>query len=109
MGAAVLLLAMLFFADLYSVVKPWMVVPWDKVAHAIFFLMLTAVLWLAFKRRLVWAAGVALLLGVADELHQAFLPDRTVGLDDWLADVVGVLLAVTILRVRTGARSRALR
>ncbi|MBC7619209.1 MAG: VanZ family protein, partial [Candidatus Saccharibacteria bacterium] len=37
-------------------------------------------------------------VGVADELHQATLPGRVAGLDDLLADAVGIGLGLWVAR-----------
>ena len=42
------------------------------------------------------AALLAGPVGVADELHQATLPGRVAGLDDLLADAVGVGLGLWV-------------
>ena len=87
--------------------------PWDKLAHATVFAVLTALLALALQGRppqpgarwalrpvaaLVVAALLAGAVGVADELHQATLPGRVAGLDDLLADAVGIGLGLWVAR-----------
>jgi VanZ family protein len=85
--------------------------PWDKLAHATVFAVLTALLALALQGRppgarwalrpgaaLAVAALLAGAVGVADELHQATLPGRVAGLDDLLADAVGVGLGLWVAR-----------
>ncbi len=42
------------------------------------------------------AALLAGVVGVADELHQATLPGRVAGLDDLLADAVGICLGLWV-------------
>jgi VanZ family protein len=46
---------------------------------------------------LVRGALLAALLGAADELHQLYLPGRVASVADWLADLVGVLVAAGLL------------
>lgn len=71
--------------------------PWDKLAHATFFLVLAFLLrYLSLPG--IFVIAVAMLVGMADEILQAFLPGRTAGWDDWLADVVGATLAVILFR-----------
>ena len=87
--------------------------PWDKLAHATVFAVLTALLAVALQGRppqpgarwalrpgaaLVVAALLAGAVGVADELHQATLPGRVAGLDDLLADAVGIGLGLWVAR-----------
>lgn len=46
----------------------------------------------------VWCAcGIACAYGLLDEIHQAFVPNRSVSALDWLADCIGGLSAVWIL------------
>lgn len=71
--------------------------PWDKLAHVGFFVLLTLLLARGFALSMGWVAGVALLVGLADEFHQSFLPGRVASVEDWLADLVGVMLAVGVL------------
>lgn len=47
---------------------------------------------------MVVAALLAGAVGVADELHQATLAGRVAGLDDWLADAVGIGLGLWVAR-----------
>jgi hypothetical protein len=67
--------------------------PWDKLAHAIVFGVLTWLLYRAFGARgAVFAVAVALCVGGADELHQHFLVGRTADVADFLADGFGAIL-----------------
>jgi VanZ family protein len=56
------------------------------------------------------AAGawvLAVLWGVTDELHQAFVPGRTAALDDWLADAGGAIAGVgVVVAFALGRRGR---
>ncbi len=91
----------------------------DKVEHALYFFVtgLFAVRAARFGERwgraktAVFLLLAAVLWGCSDEIHQSFVPDRSVEIADVLADAGGVALAValgeTILR-RTGLdRTRA--
>jgi VanZ family protein len=70
--------------------------PWDKLAHAAAFGVLTLLFIHGFALPWHWAAGAALLTGLADEGHQLFLPGRMASVEDWLADLTGVLLAAAL-------------
>lgn len=82
--------------------------PWDKLAHATVFGALAIAVALASgwrDARAQWLGfAVALIVGVADEWHQVFLPGRTASLDDLAADAVGAALGVLALRWRAPAR-----
>jgi len=58
------------------------------------------------------AVAVAMLFGVSDEIHQAFVPDRTGQLQDVLVDgmgaVVGALVALALLRSATSRAGQPL-
>lgn len=80
--------------------------PWDKLYHTGNFGVLAALLYPATGR--AWLAVLlASLYGVADEVHQAFVPGRSADALDWLADTVGALAAVTLLQLRQRRRARA--
>jgi VanZ family protein len=78
----------------------------DKLAHAITYGILGAAClfglvaadWRRIVRRTsVLAVIVAVLYGVSDEFHQAFVPGRTPDVLDVLADAVGAAVAVGVL------------
>jgi VanZ family protein len=71
--------------------------PWDKLVHVAAFLVLTLLFIHGFALPWGYAAGAALLTGLADEWHQRFLPGRSASVEDWLADLTGVLLAAALL------------
>ena len=75
----------------------------DKVLHAVEYAGLAALCYRAFR----WAAGpsvarqavvlaivTASAYGMTDEVHQAFVPFRESGWEDWLADTIGAAIGV---------------
>ncbi len=72
--------------------------PWDKLAHLAWFATLAGLLVLGLRsagaRPLLLVALACAALGVWDEWRQITLPGRTFGLDDLLADGVGIALGV---------------
>jgi len=78
--------------------------PWDKVVHLFFYGSITTLAGLAFPKQSIPAIMLgAIALGIADEIHQIFVPGRHPGLDDLLADAIGICIAtilVPILRNR---------
>jgi len=84
--------------------------PFDKPFHAIVFAIFVVLLaashprwgWHAppYHQRhrqnhrlwLVLCTLAACALGAADEIHQLYLPGRSAGFDDWLADAFGAVL-----------------
>ena len=92
---------------------------WDKLAHAIEFGILAALLWRAIggsflaaatpKRAALYLSACALYAGL-DEYHQSFVPGRDSSLLDVLADVTGASTIVVLLWAiswwRTSGRPR---
>jgi VanZ family protein len=75
----------------------------DKVLHAVEYGILALLCYRAFR----WAAGPAVArqavllaivtasaYGITDEMHQAFVPFRESGWQDWLADTIGAAIGV---------------
>ncbi len=79
----------------------------DKLEHAFAYGVLALSLWFglgsrlpaahAARRRGVIAVMLAALYGFSDEFHQSFIPGREPSLYDWIADVVGATMVVTML------------
>lgn len=74
--------------------------PYDKLAHALFFGFLFVVLNHSLRLPVALVIAIPLLVSLADELHQLGLPGRQPGIGDWLAGLVGILLAVLLFRRR---------
>jgi VanZ family protein len=79
--------------------------PWDKFAHLLEFALLG---FLATRATGSVRAGfvLAAIWGAIDEIHQAFVPLRSSGLDDWLADLIGAFTGAMLggLKVRQSQR-----
>lgn len=75
---------------------------WDKVLHAsVFFITWWLARWsLSFSW--AWVSVLVILAGGVEEIHQIFLDGHVPSLDDWYADIVGVLGAVTIYLLGKG-------
>lgn len=110
--AAVLLVAGLFVGGAQPMAVGLFAPPWDKVVHASLFGVLATLLAVALRgahllhgrnaigmsQALLWAALLALMVGGADEIHQLWLPGRSAGWDDLLADATGIALGLGGLR-----------
>jgi VanZ family protein len=83
----------------------------DKLAHFLAYAILGACAARALPRR--ESAPLAVLLGVAygasDELHQHFVPGRSVEFGDWVADSLGVCAGVFLQRFWGARRDVSLR
>lgn len=76
----------------------------DKVVHFIFFVVLAFLVERALRAqgiaRVVLTVLIALAaFGALDEFVQQFIPGRDMELFDWLADVAGAVVGVTIARL----------
>ncbi len=102
---------LLAFEFWLSSLPPWRLPlfgPWfegkDKVEHVLYFLFTGLLAVRAARFGEGWGrakTGVFLLLaailwGCSDEIHQSFVPGRSVEIGDVLADVAGVAIAVGI-------------
>lgn len=87
--------------------------PLDKAAHFVLYSvlgLLTARGWLQSGRRPSWVLAVlaALSIGVADELHQRSVANRSPEVMDFVADTIGVIVGFAwIARRSLGKRSQS--
>ena len=80
--------------------------PLRTLAHFVVYALLAAALSLAIggparssARTAGMAFALAVLYGLSDEVHQAFVPDRTGALDDLAVDALGAFLGVSLIYV----------
>ena len=95
---AVLLLGLFVWGGYQPQAAGLIPAPWDKLAHLTWFATLAGLLVFGLRstgaRTLLLVALACAALGVWDEWRQLALPGRTFGLDDLLADGVGIALGV---------------
>jgi VanZ family protein len=73
--------------------------PWDKVAHCIFYGGLLVIARIAFPKAHLLSLFIFILtVGIADEIHQMFVPGRHPGLDDLAADIFGGVVATLFVK-----------
>jgi VanZ family protein len=77
----------------------------DKIQHLIAYFIMAMLAWRSFQSmvgstRMLALASVVFcsLYGVSDEWHQSFVPGRDVSALDWIADTLGAILAVFLLK-----------
>lgn len=74
----------------------------DKLQHMLVFGLLATLVCRMDKdhclllRNGIYAVAVTALFGITDELHQYLTPVRFFEVDDWVADLVGAILAVAL-------------
>lgn len=77
----------------------------DKLVHFVLYAGLASSLFIgAYKAPLTqyfspyWLVFlIAILYGISDEFHQGFVPNRSVDIRDWLADVSGAAFGLIII------------
>jgi VanZ family protein len=70
----------------------------DKIAHFLIFFSLTLLLDLSFKLSVNKILLILSAYGVTIEVLQSFLPYRSASLGDILADILGVVVYIFLLR-----------
>lgn len=92
---AFVLLAMYFWGYSQPEAAGLIPPPWDKLAHLIWYAVVSGLLLLGIGRgSWPWLLAAMLVLAGWDEWHQAALPGRQPGVDDWLADAAGILIGL---------------
>ena len=95
--SVLLLAAIWILSSLPDTPGPALPHPLDWAAHALTYLALGYSL-----ARATGSARTALVLvawwGALDEVHQAFVPQRDAGIEDWLFDLLGGLVGVGLAR-----------
>jgi len=96
---ALFIIAALFIGGAQPEAAGLIQAPWDKLAHMTIFFVLALLIALGFVLPIWLIVGISFVVGIADELHQIWLPGRSADMMDWLCDAGGVLLAVLVLRL----------
>jgi VanZ family protein len=68
---------------------------WDKVQHAVVFVILAVTGCLAFTKKRLWVC-ISLIAfgGIIEVLQGTFTTTRQASINDWLADILGILIAI---------------
>jgi len=106
--APLIALAIILLSSQSTLPLPQSIFGVDKIAHAIAFGSLAGAiaLWVpsrrwmapAFWRFICFAAGIAILYGISDEIHQSFVPGRFSSVYDVIADAIGAFAGATVMR-----------
>ena len=108
-GPAVVYMAVIFTLSAQSKLPAAPgILGWDKLQHLIAYAVMGLLLFRAAILRPLTRLGpylmtliIGALHGAADEYHQSFVPGRNMSAHDWAADVLGLVLALAILRMAT--------
>lgn len=83
-------------------------ISFDKVVHAGVFGFLAALAYISFINLnpdsafagspYLWSGIVCIIYGASDEIHQYFVPNRSSELQDWLADIAGILIMLLVIK-----------
>lgn len=69
---------------------------WDKVLHAAVFFLIWWLLRWSVRFSWVWVTALVIAGGGAEEIHQLWQVGHVADWGDWLADIAGVTVALTI-------------
>lgn len=80
----------------------------DKVIHMGVFGLLALLCYISFiklnnniilkRNPYLWTAVLTIIYGASDEFHQYFVPNRSSEFADWVADVIGIILALIVIK-----------
>ena len=97
-AVAMLVVINLFYLGTKPFAVGLFVSPWDKLAHAVTFSILTMLLWFSTAGRMtIGIVVIVSICGALDEWHQAFLPGRSADIEDWLMDFGSAAITAAIL------------
>lgn len=99
---AVAYMGLIFYVSSLSLTQARLPRNSDKLIHFAEYGVLAALWIFALRGRTrhaaLWAAAIASLYGVTDELHQLYVPHRSASVYDWVADTLGAgLLAAFVV------------
>lgn len=83
-----------FLKDVSGLPSAWM--PNDKVMHLLIFLVLTSLFQASFSTHWRWPLLTMAAYGALIEILQGMTPVRSADIFDWLADMVGAILALML-------------
>ena len=66
--------------------------PLDKVVHFFYYAIVAVCFGRLIGLNVLLTFGIALSIGLADEIHQIYLPGRSADVDDLIADALGISL-----------------
>jgi VanZ family protein len=79
----------------------------DKIIHIGIYGLLAALCYISLihvekdnflsRRPFIWSAVITIIYGLSDEIHQHYVPNRSAEVQDWLADVIGILLMMLLI------------
>jgi VanZ family protein len=72
----------------------------DKVMHALAFLLLATLGYWSYPKHVIYVVGGLLVYGALIEFFQALTETRAPEWGDWLADALGIIIALLLIRVR---------
>ncbi len=91
LAVALMAITQLFWLGSKPIAVGLIPTPWDKLAHFVTFFSIAILLWLScgLRRQLEIVAG-GILVSIADETHQLWLPGRTAEWQDLAADAAAL-------------------
>ena len=90
----------LFYVGAQPVAAGLIPAPWDKLAHLAVYSLITLLLWIGTAGRIpLTVIATVVVIGAADELHQAQLAGRFADTVDFLVDACAVTGTVAAIRL----------
>ena len=50
------------------------------------------------RNAFLWSAVITIIYGASDEFHQYFVPNRSSEVQDWFADIAGIVIMLLIIK-----------
>ena len=108
--AVVMALCFLNLGDLPDVGPTLFGIEIDKIVHFLMFMPLPSLFWLSFKGKPAAIIGASLLAGISlagtTEWIQGFLTYRSMDLDDFFADIIGLLSGAALTGIFVAFRKK---
>ena len=107
---AVLTLCVINLSSMPEVPTTFLGIELDKVAHFLMFLPLPVLFYLSFDGKAVAIIGASILAGLTlagtTEWIQSFLTYRSMDLDDFFADIIGLLSGAALTGIFVALRKK---
>ncbi len=87
-----ILVCVLFIGGAQPIAVGLFEAPMDKGVHMMYYALITFCLGRLLRLKPYLSFYIALSIGIADEIHQFYLPGRTPDVLDLLADTMGIIL-----------------
>ncbi|HWA05588.1 MAG TPA: VanZ family protein [Ignavibacteria bacterium] len=84
------------------------IISFDKLVHMGVFGLLAGLCYISLihlssdsnftQNAFLWSAIITIIYGASDEFHQYFVPNRSSEVQDWFADIAGIVIMLLIIK-----------